>query len=76
MAKENTFLLSTLNVAQMISKLRLEEKQNETVKEMWKRNKWDNDDFICCGYILNDMVDSLFDIYPYLESAKEPCSCS
>ncbi|GJV15188.1 zinc finger, CCHC-type containing protein [Tanacetum coccineum] len=35
-----------------------------------KRMKWENDDYICCGHILNDMSDSLFDIYQNAESAK------
>ena len=33
--------------------------------------KWINDDYICSGHILNAMTDSLFDIYQYVESAKE-----
>ena len=36
---------------------------NEKVEEMRNRKKWDNVDFICCGHILNDMVDSLFNLY-------------
>ena len=65
------FLLTTLNVAYVISTPRPEDKEDETVEEIRKKNKWDNDDFICRGHILNDMVDSLFDVYQNLESAKE-----
>ncbi|GJU82138.1 zinc finger, CCHC-type containing protein [Tanacetum coccineum] len=32
--------------------------------------KWENDDYICRGHILNGMSDSLFDIYQNAESAK------
>lgn len=32
--------------------------------------KWDNDDFVCRGHILNDMVNYLFDIYQNIEFAK------
>ena len=60
-------LHSTLH---MFSTPRPEQKENETVKDMRKRNKWDNNDFIC-GHILNGMIDSLFDVYQHLESAKE-----
>ena len=69
--KKMLFLLTKLNVAYIISTPRLEEKENKTMKEMRKRNKWDNDDFIRYGHILNGMVDSLFDVYQYLEFAKE-----
>ncbi|GJS61311.1 zinc finger, CCHC-type containing protein [Tanacetum coccineum] len=33
--------------------------------------KWENDDYICRGHILNGMSDSLFDVYTNVESAKE-----
>ncbi|GJS86460.1 zinc finger, CCHC-type containing protein [Tanacetum coccineum] len=35
------------------------------------RAKWENDDYICRGHILNGMSDSLFDVYTNVESAKE-----
>lgn len=41
------------------------------MKNMRKRAKWDNDDFICSGYILNGILDSLFDIYHYMKFAKK-----
>ncbi|GJX30545.1 hypothetical protein Tco_0238624 [Tanacetum coccineum] len=37
----------------------------------WKRAKWDNDDYVCKGLILNGMSNSLFDIYQNVESSKE-----
>ncbi|GKC45963.1 zinc finger, CCHC-type containing protein, partial [Tanacetum coccineum] len=42
-----------------------------TVKQIRKRAKWDNDDFVCRGITINDMSDSLFDIYQNIESSKE-----
>ncbi|XP_074300549.1 uncharacterized protein LOC141631828 [Silene latifolia] len=45
--------------------------ENSTVEELRKRSKWDNDDYIWRGHILNGMSDSPFDIYQNLESAKE-----
>ena len=47
-----------------------EAQENETLEHTIKRFKWENDDYICCGHILNDMSDSLFDIYQNHESAK------
>ncbi|GJR77225.1 zinc finger, CCHC-type containing protein [Tanacetum coccineum] len=52
------------------------------VEQVRKRNKWDNDDYVCRGLILkgqiysrglilNGMSDSLFDIYHNVESSKE-----
>ena len=49
-------------------------RKNKTVEEKRKLNKWDNCDLICHGHILNNMVDSLFDVYQYLEPAKELCN--
>ena len=62
--------MTSLNVAYVISTLKPEEKEDETLKEARKYNKWENDDFICRGHILYSMHDSLFDIYQLHESAK------
>nr|GFA09914.1 zinc finger, CCHC-type [Tanacetum cinerariifolium] len=35
------------------------------------RAKWENDDYVCRGHVLNGMTDSLFDVYMNVESAKE-----
>ncbi|KAG7594245.1 hypothetical protein ISN45_Aa01g030140 [Arabidopsis thaliana x Arabidopsis arenosa] len=47
--------------------------ENVSVEETRKQLKWENDDYICCGHILNGMSDSLFDVYQNVESAKELC---
>nr|GFA03528.1 putative zinc finger, CCHC-type [Tanacetum cinerariifolium] len=44
--------------------------ENEILETTRKRMKWENDDYICSGHILNGMSDSLFDIYQNAESAK------
>ncbi|KAK4390159.1 hypothetical protein Sango_2079200, partial [Sesamum angolense] len=44
--------------------------EDETVEQTRRRSKWENDDYICRGHILNDMSDTLFDIYQNVESAK------
>jgi LTR polyprotein gag-polypeptide-like protein len=69
--KKIMFLLTTFSVNYVISSPKPEESQNETLDQARKRSKWENDDFICRGHILNGMQDSLFDIYQYHESAKE-----
>ncbi|GJU48200.1 reverse transcriptase domain-containing protein [Tanacetum coccineum] len=42
-----------------------------TVEQTRKKAKWDNDNYVCRGLILNGMSDSLFDIYQNVESFKE-----
>ncbi|GJR90401.1 zinc finger, CCHC-type containing protein, partial [Tanacetum coccineum] len=42
-----------------------------TMEQIRKRAKWDNDDYVCRGLILNGKSDSLFDIYQNVESSKE-----
>ena len=44
-------LLINLSVAYVISTLRPEEVDNETLEQTRKRSKWDNDDFICSNLI-------------------------
>nr|GEV55061.1 zinc finger, CCHC-type [Tanacetum cinerariifolium] len=45
--------------------------ENPTVEQVRKRAKWDNDDYVCRGLILNGMSDSLFDIYQNIDTSKE-----
>ncbi|GJY24719.1 zinc finger, CCHC-type containing protein [Tanacetum coccineum] len=45
--------------------------EDDIVEAIRRRAKWENDDYICRGHILNVMSDSLFDIYQNVESAKE-----
>ncbi|GKA48302.1 hypothetical protein Tco_0741260 [Tanacetum coccineum] len=48
-------------------------KDGETgiVEQIRKMRKWENDNYMCCGIILNSMFHSLFDIYQNVESEKE-----
>ncbi|GKD18371.1 hypothetical protein Tco_1207529, partial [Tanacetum coccineum] len=45
--------------------------EDATAEAIKIRAKWENDDYICRGHILNGMSDSLFDVYTNVESAKE-----
>lgn len=69
--KKMHFLLTTLNVVYVLSTPMPVYMEGETLDQTRKRSKWENDDYICRGHILNGMSDSLFDIYQNVESAKE-----
>ncbi len=72
--KKMHFLVSTLKVGYVINMPRPPEPEEgappETIAQIRDRNKWDNDDFICRGHILNGMTDGLFDLYQNVESAR------
>ncbi|XP_071728982.1 uncharacterized protein [Rutidosis leptorrhynchoides] len=65
------FLLTTLKVVHVLSTPMPELPEDATLDQIRRRNKWDNDDFICRGHILNGMSDALFYVYQYVETAKE-----
>ena len=69
--KKMQFLLTTLKVVYVLNTIRPAEKEEETIAETRERQKWDNDDYICMGHILNGMSDSVFEIYQSSNSAKE-----
>nr|GEX50614.1 zinc finger, CCHC-type [Tanacetum cinerariifolium] len=54
----------------VLSTLSLVWSENETLETTRKMMKWENDDYIWRGHILNGMSDSIFDIYQNAESAK------
>nr|GEX98884.1 putative zinc finger, CCHC-type [Tanacetum cinerariifolium] len=69
--KKMQFLLATLKVAYVLTKPYTEESENKTLAASRERLKFENDDFICRGHILNAMSDLLFDVYHYYSTAKE-----
>ncbi|XP_074337414.1 uncharacterized protein LOC141674602 [Apium graveolens] len=69
--KKMHFLLTTSKVVYVLSAPMPKMIEEETVEQTRRRCKWENDDYICRGHILNGMSDSLFDIYQNVESAKE-----
>ena len=70
--KKMHFLLSSMNVVYVLSTAIPEDHGDDaTVKQIRKRSKWENDDYVCRGLILNGMSDSLFDIYQNVESSKD-----
>nr|GEX46897.1 zinc finger, CCHC-type [Tanacetum cinerariifolium] len=60
-----------MSVVYVLTTLILDDGDDATVDQIKKRDKWDNDDYVCRGLILNGMSDSLFDIYQNVESSKE-----
>nr|KAJ0225330.1 hypothetical protein LSAT_V11C100025160 [Lactuca sativa] len=72
--KKMKFRLTTLKVVYVLSTpmpVLPESVEDEPLEATRRRSKWENDDYICHGHILNGMSDSLFDIYQNFESAKE-----
>ncbi|GJV27571.1 zinc finger, CCHC-type containing protein [Tanacetum coccineum] len=70
--KKMHFLLSSMSVVYMLTTQMPEDGgENPTVEQVRKRAKWDNDDYVCRGLILNGMSDSLFDIYQNVETSKD-----
>ncbi|GJR11782.1 zinc finger, CCHC-type containing protein [Tanacetum coccineum] len=70
--KKMHFLLSSMSVVYVLTTPIPEDGGDDaTVEQIMKRAKWDNDDYVCRGLILNGMFDSLFDIYHNVESSKE-----
>ncbi|GJX63788.1 zinc finger, CCHC-type containing protein [Tanacetum coccineum] len=65
------FLLTTLKVVYVLTTPMPELVDHVTVEAIRIRAKWENDDYICRGHIMNGMSDSLFDVYTNVESAKE-----
>ena len=70
--KKMHFFLTSMHVVYVLSTPIPEDHGDDaTVEQLRKRSKWENDDYIARGLILNGMIDSLFDIYLNCESAKE-----
>ncbi|KAJ9535587.1 hypothetical protein OSB04_un001276 [Centaurea solstitialis] len=69
--KKMHFLLTTLKVAYVLSTPMPEIGDDDTLGSSRKKLKWEDDDYICRGHILNGMSNSLFDVYQNVKSAKE-----
>ncbi|GKF10341.1 hypothetical protein Tco_0048267, partial [Tanacetum coccineum] len=68
--KNMHFLLSSMSVVYVLTTPIPEDGENATVEQIRKRAKWDNDDYVYRGLILNGMSDPLFDIYQNVESSN------
>ncbi|KAG6485295.1 hypothetical protein ZIOFF_053829 [Zingiber officinale] len=67
------FFLIALNVVYVLNtpKPTHEGEEEETLDEFRAKQKWETDDEICRGHILNAMGDNLLDIYHKVGTAKE-----
>ncbi|GJY62494.1 zinc finger, CCHC-type containing protein [Tanacetum coccineum] len=66
------FMLSSISVVYVLTTPIPEDGgENPTVEQVRKKAKWDNDDYVYRGLILNGMFDSLFDVYQNVETSKE-----
>nr|GEY53289.1 zinc finger, CCHC-type [Tanacetum cinerariifolium] len=57
--KKMHFLLSSMSVVYVLTILIPKDGENATVKQLRKRAKWDNDDYICRGLIFSDFKHTL-----------------
>ncbi|XP_023760258.1 uncharacterized protein LOC111908690 [Lactuca sativa] len=72
--KKINFMLTTLKAAYVLTTPRpteAEEGAAETIEEIRRIHKWDNNDYIYKGHILNGMSDALFDIHSEAFCTKE-----
>nr|GEW15840.1 zinc finger, CCHC-type [Tanacetum cinerariifolium] len=70
--KKMHFMLSSMSVMYVLTTpMPKDGGENPTVEQVRNRAKWDNDNYVCKGLILNGMSDSLFDIYQNVETSKE-----
>ncbi|GJR86189.1 hypothetical protein Tco_0210200 [Tanacetum coccineum] len=69
--KKMHFLLSSISVMYVTTLIPKDGGDDATVEQIRKSAKWDNDDYVCKGLILNGMFDPLSDIYQNVESSKE-----
>ncbi|GKB70705.1 phloem protein 2-like protein, partial [Tanacetum coccineum] len=65
------FLLSSMSVVYVLTTPIPDDGDDAIVDQLRNRAKWDNNDYVCRGLILNGLFDSLFDIYQNVESSKE-----
>ncbi|CAM8923493.1 unnamed protein product [Rhodiola kirilowii] len=69
--KKMHFLLTNLKVVYVLFTPCPEVGDDGPMAAFRQQSKWENDNYIARGHILNGMSDSLFDVYQNVESAKE-----
>ncbi|EEF41151.1 conserved hypothetical protein [Ricinus communis] len=63
--------IGKFKVVYVLNTLKPVETENETLADTRERQKWETNDEIFRGHILNPMSDSLFDVYHSIPTAKE-----
>nr|GEZ46923.1 zinc finger, CCHC-type [Tanacetum cinerariifolium] len=69
--KKIQFLLATLKVAYVLTKPYPKESENDTLAASRERPKFENDEFICRGHVLNAMPHQIFDVYQNYSMVRE-----
>nr|GEV01676.1 zinc finger, CCHC-type [Tanacetum cinerariifolium] len=70
--KKIHFLLSSMSMVYVLTTPKPEDGgENPIVEQVRRRPKWDNNDYVCRGLILNGMFGSLFDVNQNVETSKE-----
>nr|GEU62250.1 zinc finger, CCHC-type [Tanacetum cinerariifolium] len=69
--KKMHFLFSTMSVVCVLNTQNLDDGDDVIAEQIRRKNKWNNDDYVCRGIILNGTSNSLFDIYQNVECEKE-----
>ncbi|XP_076937713.1 uncharacterized protein LOC143605514 [Bidens hawaiensis] len=69
--KKMHFLLTTMKVVHVLSTPMAVVEEEGNLEQVRRKSKWENDNYICLGLILNGMCDTLFDLYQNIETAKE-----
>nr|GEZ42258.1 zinc finger, CCHC-type [Tanacetum cinerariifolium]GEZ42306.1 zinc finger, CCHC-type [Tanacetum cinerariifolium] len=63
--KKVHFFLSSLSVVYVLTTPFFENDENATVDQIRRRNKWDNNDYVCRGLILKGTRDEFYDQHSY-----------
>ncbi|GKE40322.1 hypothetical protein Tco_1463727 [Tanacetum coccineum] len=66
--KKMYFLHSSISVVYVLTTPIPEDAENATMEQIRKRNKWDNDDYVCIGLIINVKLQNDFEQKRVLES--------
>ncbi|GKB51432.1 zinc finger, CCHC-type containing protein, partial [Tanacetum coccineum] len=69
--KKMHFLFFSMSVVYVLTTYIPGDGENATMEQIRRKNKWDNDDYICRGLILNGLSDYLFNIYQNVESFRK-----
>ncbi|GKE11305.1 zinc finger, CCHC-type containing protein [Tanacetum coccineum] len=69
--KKMHFLFFSMSVVYVLTTYIPGDGENATMEQIRRKNKWDNDDYVCRGLILNGLSDYLFNIYQNVESFRK-----
>ena len=66
------FYLTTLNLARFLTKDAPKLKEDEhNIQVISVVDAWNHFDFLCMNYVMNYLIDSLYNVYSYKKIAKD-----